>query len=83
MINSEPRVADTNNICKYNMYFRLTKITEHPAMLSAKLISRYATMSVKATLQAGIYLFKSINGNTGAIYEICSKSTIKAPERCR
>ena len=64
------------------MYFRLTKITEHPAMLSTKLICRYATMSVKATLQAGIYLFKAINGNTGTTYETCSKSTMKAPERC-
>ena len=82
MINGEPRVANTNNICKCNTYFRLTKITEHPAMLSTKLISRYATITVKATLPAGIYLFKVNNGNAGAMYEICSKSTIKTPERC-
>ena len=31
---------------------------------------------------AGIYLFKVNNRNTWTMYEICSKLTIKIPERC-
>ena len=30
---------------------------------------------------AGIYLFKVNNGNTRTMFEICSKLTIKTPER--
>ena len=29
----------------------------------------------------GIYLFKANNGNIGTLYKICSKLTIKIPER--
>ena len=32
---------------------------------------------------AGIYLFKTGKRNTRAMYEICSKVTIKTPERCQ
>ena len=32
---------------------------------------------------AGIYLFKINNGNTRTMCEICSKATIKTPERRR
>ena len=34
-----------------------------------------------ATDSAGIYLFKVNNGNTRKMFEICSKLTIKTPER--
>ena len=36
---------------------------------------------LKDLFPAGIYLLKVNNGNTRAICEICSKLTIKAPER--
>ena len=39
--------------------------------------------SEKLQRPAGIYLFKFNNGNTRAMCEICSKLTIKTPERCQ
>ena len=37
--------------------------------------------SLKTFFPAGIYLFKINNGNTKTMPEICSKLTIKTPER--
>ena len=34
-------------------------------------------------MTAAIYLFKVNNGNTGAMFEIYPKLTIKTPERCQ
>ena len=41
----------------------------------------FARISKKRLIPAGIYLVKVINGNTRTRCEICSKLTIKTPER--
>ena len=39
-------------------------------------------LTLRIVISAGIYFPKDNNGNTRAICEICSKLTIKTPERC-
>ena len=38
-------------------------------------------MEISENISANIYLFKVNNGNTRKKYEICSKLTVKTPER--
>ena len=42
---------------------------------------RYLTQQMEAFFPFDIYLFKVNNGNTSTMCEICSKLTIKTPER--
>ena len=46
-------------------------------------INSFAAVRSLISLSAAIYLFRVSNGNTRTICEICSKLTIKTPERRR
>ena len=79
----EPILRKKKNSTK-NISLELTEICRTATFLNARRARIHSTKAIVRLLRpnaANIYLFKVNNRNTRKRCEICSKSTIKTPER--
>ena len=71
------------SLCFSGFYWEMTKFVFSKFSWHSFQIQGYSMFSnLQPIISAGIYLFEVSNRNTRAIYENCSKLTIKTSERC-